>query len=146
MKIELELPFKDKWRSGYLQIHPSGRKYVCLFNTRKDRSLISYARYLLSVQLGRNLTKDEFADHKDEDKTNDEISNLQVLTREENNRKSREWQEKNGRIHRKVILDCPVCLNTFTKSVRAVSSRLKHRKPITCSTACSKALRYGKGI
>ena len=33
MLLYLQEPFKTQWRKGYLQTHPNGRKYVCLYNT-----------------------------------------------------------------------------------------------------------------
>lgn len=64
-----------------------GRKHVIL---RKDGKLqtISYPRFLLEEKLGRKLLPEETVDHIDEDLSNDDLSNLQVLSRAENARKS----------------------------------------------------------
>ena len=74
--IELEEPFRSLWRKGYLQQHPSGRKYVHLYNSDSNRSLISYARYLLCVKEGRILPDNIEADHSDNNCTNDCINNI----------------------------------------------------------------------
>lgn len=41
MVIDLEDPFKTIWRKGYLQTHPNGRQYVCLYDSNRDRTIIS---------------------------------------------------------------------------------------------------------
>ena len=145
MKIELESPFKERWKSGYLQIHPNSRKYICLFNSRKDRSLISYARYLMSVHLGRMLEKHEHVDHKDEDKTNDVIDNLQILTQEENNKKRAKHDILQGKVV-VLVIECPVCQKEFRKRQSAIKVATS-RNPdvvITCSRSCSAKLQIKK--
>ena len=64
-----------------------GRKHIVL---RKDGKLqtISYPRFLLEEKLGRKLLPEETVDHIDEDISNDDPSNLQILSRAENSRKS----------------------------------------------------------
>lgn len=88
MKIILEYPYTSVWKSGYLVTNRENRKNVILFNSDKDRSTTSYARYLMSVKLKRFLTSDEQVDHIDNDKTNDDINNLQVLSVKENQQKA----------------------------------------------------------
>ncbi len=88
MVIDLEEPYSSLYRKGYLRISKDGRKRVDLFNNDKDRTTISYARYIMSVSLGYVLSKDYEVDHIDRDKTNDDISNLQVLTVSEHKQKN----------------------------------------------------------
>ncbi len=78
--------------TGYRIWHKKeGHYYVCLV-PRPDFSLkrttITLAKYRLSRKLGRKLKRHEQVDHKDEYKTNDSISNLQVLTVKQNVRKN----------------------------------------------------------
>lgn len=68
------------WKRAYLRTSSDGRKRVDLVNSASNRTTTSYARYLISVVNGRYLTEDEEVDHIDNDCTNDEISNLQILT------------------------------------------------------------------
>ena len=49
MKIELQEPFKNKWKRAYLRVGNQGRQILDLVNTEQDRTTISYARYLLSL-------------------------------------------------------------------------------------------------
>ena len=100
--IQLQYPYSNKWKKGYLNTNPEGRKTLSLYNSRTDRSSTQYARYLLAVKIGRFLTRKEQADHKDEDKANDNLSNLQILSVLENNRKT----------HKKdavIQCICPIC-------------------------------------
>lgn len=55
-----------------------------------DNKSSSYllAKLRLEIHLGRRLVDNEAVDHEDEDSTNDDISNLKILTRVENARKS----------------------------------------------------------
>ena len=88
MKIDLEYPYNTLWNNGYIVINPEGRRNVVLFNSQIDRSTVSYARYLMSVKLGRFLTDQEEVDHIDNNKTNDDPNNLQILTPEQNREKT----------------------------------------------------------
>lgn len=127
MKIELESPFKEVWNCGYLVTNPENRKNVILYNNHSNRTTISYARYLMSVKLGRFIEAGFEVDHIDNDKTNDSIENLQILTKEENREK------QNKLIRTKYELTCMVC---GTKVV------LKRKQPNrkTCGRACGRKL------
>ncbi len=96
MKLEkVESPFDKEWKSAYIVTNKENRKMVCLYKDVNTRKTISYARYLLSVKLGRELTDKETADHIDENKTNDSIENLQILSIEENRNKHIELMPHN---------------------------------------------------
>lgn len=99
MRIELEKPYSDRWRHGYVVTNPENRKTLILFNSDEDRSSTQYARYLKAVSIGRFLSDDETVDHIDEDKTNDDIDNLGILTRAENIEKSRQARFPDDRSH-----------------------------------------------
>ena len=88
---------------------------------------MSLARYMMSVHLGRILEKNEHVDHIDNNKNNDIISNLQILTQKANN-------EKYSKLHPKKQTEmiCPVCGNTFMMDNRF----LPFRKNPTCSKSC----------
>lgn len=89
MKIEIKSPFKGIWKHAYVVKNKENRNMVCLVNSRKERTTIALARYNMSVKLGRELTKDETVDHIDNDPTNDDINNLQILSSLENIQKYR---------------------------------------------------------
>lgn len=137
MVIELEEPFRSKWKKGYLVINKENRRNVCLVNSHKDRTTVSYARYLMSVKLGRFLSNEEHVDHIDNDKTNDSIENLQILTQRENSDK---YSKIIPRLDR-VVYKCPACNKVF--DVRHGNSHLVNSKKYelkTCSRKCSNSL------
>ena len=55
---------------------------------RAKPKTVLWARYKLENKLGRPLNKNETVDHKDDNKANDRLSNLQILSLAENSRKS----------------------------------------------------------
>lgn len=111
MKIELEYPFINDWRLGYLRTSKDGRRRVDLFNSNTDRTTISYARYLMSCHVGRYLTAEEEVDHVDQNPTNDEISNLQILSTNDHLKKTLENRPK-GVV---ITLICSNCGTSFER-------------------------------
>lgn len=135
MKILLEEPFKSVWKFGYLVTNTENRKMICLFNSSSNRTTISYARYLLSVKFERFLEKDEHVDHIDGDKTNDTLSNLQILSPKENHNKSL----KTGQV--KFSFRCPVCYSDFQLTKQRAYKKINP----CCSRKCSyKKLKLNK--
>lgn len=130
MRIELEYPFTEKYKAGYLRKHKKNERiYIDLVASKTDRTTMSYARYKMCIKEGRILTEDEHADHIDTDKTNDNYSNLQVLTIAEHKAKTR--IERLGRTM--VSLECPVCGISFEREKRQV----KPGSTPKCSRQCN---------
>lgn len=69
------------------------RRMVVLIFSNGAKTTKSYARHLMEKHLGRDLLDSEEVDHIDGDRLNDEISNLQILTKTQNIRKSRKAVE-----------------------------------------------------
>ena len=114
----------------YIVWHEKEGRYYAQFKhlgTGK-RHCISLARYRMAVKLGRVLEKWEQVDHIDNDKTNDSIDNLQILTRLENNRKAAKYDGRD----KKILVICPICKVPF--KVRRY--RLKDDNIPCCSRAC----------
>lgn len=66
-----------------------GRKHVILYDPNVGlRKTVSYPKYLMEQHIGRPLEKWETVDHIDEDFTNDNLDNLQILSRKNNIQKS----------------------------------------------------------
>lgn len=135
-KFELEYPYNERWKAGYLVTNKEKRKTVILVNDKNDRTSTQYARYLISVKLGRFLTEDETVDHIDNDKTNDNIDNLQILTRAENNYK--EFKKPD------VELICPICKTIFYRSLTWLRGKKDRAKTnmIACSRGCGGKLSH----
>ena len=84
---KIDPPFADLYDTAYVYVNNEGRRLIKFLKDKKHIKGMAYARYLLSVKLGRFLTDDEQADHIDNDKTNDALDNLQLLTRAQNTAK-----------------------------------------------------------
>lgn len=125
MKLQLEYPYNNKWRYGYLVTNKENRKMVILFNNSKDRTTTAYARYLLSCKEQRFLKKSEQADHIDGNKTNDSLENLQILSPKNNHNKT----FKVGQTM--IKFSCPVCNKNFE-----LTARQSHKLNPTCSKRC----------
>ena len=129
MRIELEEPFVLLWKRAYLRVDKRGRSRVDLVNTSKDRTTISYARYLVSVREGRILNELEEVDHIDGDCSNDSLDNLQILSREEHIKKTQSTRPARA----KFSLTCPRCGVNFERYANQMSGRTN----IFCSRSCN---------
>ena len=132
MKTKLEYPYDDY--DGYIVINSENRKNICLVNKiTKNKTTISYARYLMSVKEKRKLLNSEHVDHIDGDKTNDIIENLQILSIGDNNRKK--VIETNS-TRKMVKMICPNCNQIFEKPLN--NTHLQKKGNYTsCSKKCS---------
>lgn len=87
--INLSFPYSGDWDWGYLLINSEPRRLVALYgSTNRKRSSVSYARYLMACKLGRYLTNQEVVDHINNNRLDDRIENLQILTPKDNAIKS----------------------------------------------------------
>lgn len=132
--IQAQYPYNDYYL--YIVFHKNeGRRYANLIPIDKTKKLkrktISYARYLMSVKEKRILNKNEEVDHIDDDRTHDDISNLQILTREENLIKEAKRKGKQF-----VLLKCPCCGRIFEK-YRGATHLVKGGTFTSCSRKCS---------
>lgn len=133
MKIPAHPPFEDY--AVYKGQRDNGRFYVTLVHkiTKKHR-LMSYARYRLSVKLGRELLSGEEADHRNGNRSDDTLKNLQVLPKLSNLRKA---IIETGRSAKFTELSCPECGVAFVRESRTVKSRQKNGCQLFCSRLCS---------
>lgn len=120
--------------------YSDGRAFVMI-----DNKAIPYARYLMEQYLGRKLNKDEEVHHKDHNKTNDVIENLEVVNSTEHRRHHNPLKYKDTTEH------CYICGKNFTFTAKQHSNkyRERYRKPDTvdkyfCSRKCSGI--YGRQI
>ena len=124
MKIDLEYPFTELYNAGYTHVSSEGRRLVTLKKFNGELVGTSYPRYLMSVKLGRFLTDQEEVDHIDDNKTNDDINNLQILTPEQNREKQRLHYINN--VQQKFDLACPYCGKDFTLSEREMKMKIDY--------------------
>lgn len=120
---------------------PNGRKFVILVDEEGNRVTKQYARYLMEQELGRELTEDEEVDHIDRDHTNDEISNLRVISKEQH-----KLDDQKRRIP--VEWKCPLCDDKFVLDAKAENDAFQKRKQGKAGPFCSKqcAGRYGAEV
>ncbi len=108
------------------------RFHVVLYYGPGIRVTLSYPKFLMEISLGRKLEADETVDHIDENVENNELDNLQILSRAENAYKS----SKAGTGF--VVVSCIRCKKNVTKrgsDVRA--NRRKGKKGPYCGRSCA---------
>ena len=111
---------------------------------KATKKVISYPRYIIAKELGRELTEDEEVHHIDGNPLNNDINNLQVLTKEEHAKLHAQ------KYHDKIMI-CPWCGEEFLWTSKQQSNfyRNQNRKRYKnsfgapfCSKSC--AGKYGK--
>jgi YHS domain-containing protein len=102
--------------------------YTRLYLT--DGRLVSEHRHVMEQHLGRKLRTGEIVHHRDGDKSNNDIANLEVVS------KSQHMQEHfSGR--EMVALICPVCGSTFEREASKVrSGQRRGQRLFLCSRSC----------
>jgi hypothetical protein len=140
-KIELDYPFKNDYKAGYLNINKEPRRVLLLVRNDGSKTSLSYARYLVSCKLNRYLNIDEHVDHIDNDKLNDVIDNLQILSPYENNKKM--LLHNNIKLADDISLICPVCEKEFKRPSRNIKHKLEKGKTPCCSRVCGAIHSHG---
>lgn len=103
-----------------------------------DRTRVYEHRYLVEQLLGRKLESHEHVHHKDGDRGNNSLSNLEVLTASEH-AKHHQRLEHFGKVGRTFeTLKCSSCQELFEREVRQVRhKRSKGQERFFCSTVCA---------
>ena len=125
MKIELQSPFLNDYKSAYVVTNHEPRRVCVLVKKDNSKTSMSYARYLMSCHLNRFLDKSEEIDHIDNDKMNDVVGNYQILSKANNIRKSKPLRQTTKLI-------CPVCNIVFIR----FTNKIKNKNNPTCSRRC----------
>ena len=101
------------------------------------KGLYPYHRVLMENHLGRYLEDWEDVHHKDEDKTNDDISNLEV--------RDHSQHQREHRVVDLVAVECCSCGKTFELKPHQFRLRIKRSKTgkIRCSRNCNVGLTSG---
>ena len=107
-----------------------GRQHVILYDG-KNRTTISYAKYLMENYLKRKLSKNETVDHINGDFTDNRIENLQILSRADNIRKSAKGRQM-------IEFNCPICNTLMIKPLNVVKNNRKQGKSGPyCGRSCA---------
>lgn len=117
-------------------------RWIVEIDTNNQKERINYARFKIQEYLGRLLTTLEEVDHKDENKTNDDISNLQILSKEENVIKTHQIYTQN------IIEVCFKCDRKFVMTPLQQKNRKKNENKGNNGPFCSRkcASIYGRQL
>lgn len=115
----------------YTFLHNKLQRYFVhlVHDKTKHRKTLARARYNMCVNLGTELTWDQTVDHIDNNKLNDSLENLQILSRADNIRKSSKPEQQ-------FRFTCPVCNTDFYRSKRRAYLAIHCGKTICCSQHC----------
>lgn len=119
-------------------VRKDGRMHVLIYLFDGTKMTRSYPKYLMEIELKRELDPDlETVDHIDRNFNNNDLSNLQILTRKDNASKSALR-----------VLDTPVECLWCSTSFYLSKSQAKNRKSGKSGPFCSKSCcgKYGKSI
>ena len=110
-----------------------GRKFIVYKGEDNKYHSKAYARYLMEQRLGRKLTNEEEVHHKDHNKMNDAIENLEV--------KNKTTHRREHNIKPIIIEHCYICGSDIivNSRKRANHYRSKNKNPDKwfCSKHCS---------
>lgn len=110
----------------------SDRKFVLIVWPDGSKKTTSNARYLMEKHLNRELSMFEEVDHIDNDSSNDEIINLQVLSKQDN-------IEKSKKLAKEIEVTCECCGSEFSilYSVFKRNQITLNKKGPYCSKSCA---------
>ena len=106
-------------------------RLVCVLYNNGVRTTISYPKLLIENHLNRKLTQDETVDHIDGNPQNNDLSNLQILSRSDNARKSVKRAELSTVV-------CKLCGKSFQRrtAILLYNKNIRKRDGPFCSKSC----------
>lgn len=119
-------------------IRKDGRSHICIVHDDGRKQTKSYPRYLMEQHLNRELLPSEVIDHIDNDKTNNNISNLQILSNVDNIKKQHSLHPR-----KRITFICPQCKQESTKwDNYTKGNRKKGKSGPYCSRSCAGKATY----
>lgn len=111
-------------------IRKDGRSHIIIINKDGTRYTQSYPRFLMEQSLGRKLERWEQVDHINDNVTDNNIENFQLLSQSENIRKSK---------HEELVeIICVYCGQKAIKKMKNVKANKKKGKSGPyCSRRCA---------
>jgi predicted RNA-binding Zn-ribbon protein involved in translation (DUF1610 family) len=137
-------PFQDFKSRGPFEDKANGRMLIHLLKKGEPAKTWSYAKYLLSVDRGEELPKGIEADHKDGNRFNDALDNLQALPRKKNAKKSK--TDPRVLAQAKLIeFVCPICGEVFIRNSSRTHLGKGSGTHAYCSRDCSRKWKQCRG-
>lgn len=127
-----------KYYGPYLR--KDNRQVMVIIKDDGTKTSMSYARYLMQQHLGRILESWEEVDHIDNDKTNDSIENLQILSRKENILKERSLPQNQRKMYSFICVNCNQPAIKYLNQVK--SNHKKGKTGPFCSRRCAGQYTY----
>ena len=128
MRIEVSKHYKEKGaKSAYICTNKEPRRLVVIVWNDGRKTSMSYAKYMLTSYLGRDIEKGFEVDHINNNKMDDRIENYQILSATDNRKKSVKKAEM-------IECECPVCKKLFLMAKR----NFRFRKNPCCSRLCGR--------
>lgn len=115
-----------------------GRKHVVIVHGDGRKQTKSYPRLLMEQYLGRELLPEETVDHINNDKTDDRIENLQILSLANNAKK--EMALRPRKLYSFICPNCGKQAVKFTNNV--LNNKKKGRTGPFCSRSCAGKASY----
>lgn len=108
-----------------------GRQIVIVIDNNGKRRTVSYPKWLMELQVGRQLGPDETIDHWDSNFENNDMDNLRIVPRDQHS-------ADDTRRVKLVKFTCAWCDKEFERSPRLVRDKAKKNKagPF-CSRTCA---------
>lgn len=117
----------ENTKSGYIKLYLENGKVV------------DEHRYIMSNHLGRELDSNETVHHKDEDKKNNEIQNLEIIS------PSKHAYNHNIGTAKYITIKCSHCNENFSKLLREYKCKTKKGQiDFYCNRTCM-ASDFGRG-
>ena len=134
-RITCKPPFTGEFAFKRNLVH--GRMGVRIYEENGNKITMNYSRYLMCVKENRILKTSEEVHHKNLDKGNDNIDNLEIISNNEHRA-----------LHRPhllyVRLQCPNCLKEFDRrGYRYKENDKNNCEFVACSKSCSRSMSIG---
>ena len=143
-----EFEHKDKMLVGYKVIYKPDH-FNHTLNKKNYNGYVYEHRYVMECAIGRPLTKEENVHHKDGNKLNNDINNLELTTRAEHVHKHYGYQQyATCQICGKKLSSsrpklCRECFEYQKRKVKVRPPKEKLLKMISESSVCAVARKYG---
>lgn len=118
-----------------------GRQHIVIVYPDGIKKTVSYPKYLVELDLGRYLEKDEMIDHINGDVLDNNKENLRIIKRSDHiSLDVKRYKEKS--------FTCPLCKGKFKLSGRVLYGAMINRERGKAGPFCSKSCagRYSQGV